>query len=49
MWFANAIELYQKKNCKCFGCGSPDHLVKDCTKDLGKTVRKVGLNLKEGW
>ena len=21
--FANAIELYQKKNCNCFGCGSP--------------------------
>ena len=48
MWLANAIELYQKKNCNCFGCGSPDHLVKNCTKDLGNTVRKVGLNLKEG-
>ena len=44
---ANTIELYQKKNCNCFGCGSPDHLVKDCTKDLGKSARKVGLNLKE--
>ena len=48
VWFANAVELYQKKNCNCFGCGSPDHLVKDCPKDLGKSARKVGLNLKEG-
>ena len=47
MWFANAIQLYQKKNCSCFGCGSPDHLVKDCPKEMGKTARKVGLNLKE--
>ena len=45
-WFANAVELHLKKNCNCFGCGSPDHLVKDCPKDLGKTARKVGLNLK---
>ena len=48
MQYANAVELYQKKNCNCFMCGSPDHLVKDCPKDLGKTTRKVGLNLKEG-
>ena len=48
MQFANAVELYQKKNCNCFGCGSPDHLVKDCPKELGKTARKVGLNMKEG-
>ena len=46
--FANAVELYQKKNCNYFGCGSPDHLVKDCPKEMGKTTRKVGLNLKEG-
>ena len=46
--FANAVELYQKKNHNCFRCGNLDHLVKDCTKDLGKTTRKVGLNLKEG-
>ena len=45
---ANAVELYQKKNCNCFGCGSPDHLVKTYPKDLGKTARKVDLNLKEG-
>ena len=43
-----AVELYQMKNWNCFGCGNPDHLVKDCPKDLGKTTRKVGLNLKEG-
>ena len=46
--FTNVVELYQKKNCTCFGCGSPDHLVKDCPKEVGKTARKVGLNLKEG-
>ena len=46
--FTNAVELYQKKNSNCFGCCNLDHLVKDCPKDLGKTARKVGLNLKEG-
>ena len=46
-WFASAVELYQKKNHNVFGCGSPDHLMKDCPKDLGKTTRKEGLNLKE--
>ena len=48
MQFANVVELYQKKNCNCFGCRSPDHLVKDYPKELGKAMRKVGLNLKEG-
>ena len=49
VWFANAVELYQKQNCNCncFRYGSPDHLVKDCPKELGKTTRKRGLNLKE--
>ena len=47
-WFINVVELYQKKNCNWFGCGSPDHLAKDCLKEIGKTTRKVGLNLKEG-
>ena len=47
MWFAIAVELYQKKNHNCFRCGSPDYLVKDCPKDLAKTARKGGLNLKE--
>ena len=47
-WFANAVELYQKKNCNCFRCGSPDYLVKDCPNKIGKATRKVGLNLKEG-
>ena len=46
--FANVVELYQKKDHNCFGCGSPDHLVKDCPKVMGKTKRKVGLNLKDG-
>ena len=48
MKFVNVVELYQKKNCNCFRCGSPDHLMKDCAREMGKTVRKVALNLKEG-
>ena len=48
MQFANAVELYQKRKCSCFGCGSPDHLVKDFPKEMGKTTRKVYLSLKEG-
>ena len=46
--FANAIELYQKQNENCLGCSSRDHVVKDCPKDLSKTVRKASLNVKEG-
>ena len=45
--FTNAVELYQKKNHSCFGCGSPNHLVKDSLKELGKAMRKVGFNSKE--
>ena len=41
IWFANTAELYQKKNQNCFGCCSPDHLVKDCPKDLGKVTKKL--------
>ena len=40
IWFANAIELYQKKNQNCLGCGSPDQIVKDYPEDLNKTARK---------
>ena len=40
IWFANAVQLYQNKNWNCFRCNSPDHLVKDCPKDLGKFTRK---------
>ena len=47
-WFANVVELYQKKNHNCFRCVIPDHPVKDYPKKLGKIARKVGLNLKEG-
>ena len=46
--FANTLELYQKRNHSWFGCGSPYYLVKDCLKEMGKTTRKVGLNVKEG-
>ena len=47
-WFTNVVELYQKRNHNCYGCDSPDHLVKDCPKEMGKTTRMVGLNLKKG-
>ena len=46
--FANAVELCQRKNWNCFGCGSPDHLIRDCPKDLSKTTQKASLNAKEG-
>ena len=48
MQFANVVALYQKRNHNCLRCGSLDHLVKDCPKEMRKTARKVGLNLKEG-
>ena len=40
-WFVNVVKLYQKKNCSCFGCGSPDHLVKDGPKEMGKTEEAI--------
>ena len=46
--FANAVEIYQKKNQNCFRCSSPDHLVTDCPKDLDRIARKASLNAKEG-
>ena len=38
--FASMVELYQRKTWNCFRCGSPDHLMKDCLKDLNKTTQK---------
>ena len=46
--FAIVVELYEKKNQNCFRCSSPDHLMRDCLKDLSKTTQKVSLNAKEG-
>ena len=46
--FAKAVELYQKKTQNCFGCGSPNHLIRDCPQDAGKITWKVSLNVKEG-
>ena len=46
--FANVVELYQKKTWNCFGCGSPNCLIRDCPKDVGKITQKVSLNAKEG-
>ena len=48
IWFANAVELYQKKKCNCFRCGSLDHLVKDCPKDLGKNCKEGRFKLERG-
>ena len=45
--FSNTVKLYQKKNWNCFGCGSPNHLVKDYPKDLSKVTREASLNAKE--
>ena len=45
--FANTVGLYQKKTQKCFGCGSPNHLIRDCPKDVGKITQKASLNMKE--
>ena len=38
--FTKVIKLYQKKNRNCFGCGSPDHLICDCPKDLNQSAWK---------
>ena len=38
--FANAVELYQRKNRNCFGCSSSDHIIRDCLKDLNRTTWK---------
>ena len=46
--FAKAVELYQKKNRNYFVCGSPDHLIWDCPKDISKFAWKMYLNMKEG-
>ena len=46
--FAKVVKLYQHKNRSCFRCGSPDHLVQDCLRDIRKFVWKVDLNTKEG-
>ena len=45
--FMNTVELYQKKKWHCFRCGSPDYLMRDCSKDLSKTTWKASLNVKE--
>ena len=39
-WFINAVELYQKGNAVVLGVAA-------WPKDLEKTTKKVGLNLKE--
>ena len=37
---AKVVELCQKKNKNCFGCGSPDHLIWDCQRMLADLPRK---------
>ena len=46
--FTKAVKLYQQKNRSCFGCKSPDHLVRDCPKDISKAAYKADLNTQEG-
>ena len=46
--FTKVVKLYQQKNRSCFWCGSPDHLMWDCLKDISKSAQKVDLNTKEG-
>ena len=46
--FAKVVKLYQRKNQNCFGCGSPDHLIRECPKNLSKTAQKLSINTKEG-
>ena len=46
--FGKAGKLYQQKNRSCFGHRSPDHLMRDCLKDISKRAQKADLNTKEG-
>ena len=46
--FTQVVELYQQKNRSCFECGSPNHLMQDCPKDINKSAWKADLNTKEG-
>ena len=46
--FPKVVELYQQKNRSYFGCGSPNHLMWDCPKDISKSAWKVDLNIMEG-
>ena len=46
--FYQCSQAVSEEKWKLFGCGSPDHLIRDCLKDLSKTVQKVSLNVKEG-
>ena len=45
--FAKVVKPYQQKNRSCLGCGSPDHLMWNCPKDIIKSAWKVDLNTKE--
>ena len=42
------IKLYQRKKQHCFGCGSPDHLVKDCLKGSQQDHPKSEFKCKRG-
>ena len=46
--FTKAVDLYLQKNRSCFSCGSPNHLMRDCPKDISKNVWKADFNTKEG-
>ena len=46
-WFAKVVDLYEQKECRCFQCGSANHLIHKCVKDSDGTTG-VPLNYKEG-
>ena len=49
--FTKAVELYQKKNKKCFGCRSSDHIIGDFQRIVSLhslLLVKAYLNMKEG-
>ena len=47
IYFTNTVKLYQRKKWNCFGCGSLDHLLRDCLKDLSKNTQWVRGDSKE--
>ena len=46
--FGKVVELYQKKNKSCFGCGSPDHLIWNCSKDISKSAHSSVFKYERG-
>ena len=47
-WFTNVVELYQKKNCICFGCGRPQSPGERLPKKTGESYKEGRFKLKRG-